>query len=217
MTTLQLRLFVAFSAKILLATVINSPSSRLYGRTTPRKEAHTPLASLQEHEVHTQPSEFSRIFEVHHGMIFRTAYRITGNAADAEDVLQTVFLRLLRQPAGAAPIDQEDSYFRRAAVNASLDIIRQKQTARAVPINEATLKSEPSAAPDSGLKECLRRALRTLTQRAAEIFTLRYFEDLTNQQIASALDISQVLVAVSLHRSRRQLQKEIRTCLGGTL
>jgi len=150
-------------------------------------------------------------------MIFRTAYRITGNAADAEDVLQTVFLRLLRQPAGAAPIDQEDSYFRRAAVNASLDIIRQKQTARAVPINEATLKSEPSAAPDSGLKECLRRALRTLTQRAAEIFTLRYFEDLTNQQIASALDISQVLVAVSLHRSRRQLQKEIRTCLGGTL
>jgi RNA polymerase sigma-70 factor (ECF subfamily) len=150
-------------------------------------------------------------------MIFRTAYRITGNAADAEDVLQTVFLRLLRQPAGAAPIGQEGSYFRRAAVNASLDIIRQKQTARAVPINEAALKSEPPPAPDSGLKECLRRALRTLTQRAAEIFTLRYFEDLSNQQIASALDISQVLVAVSLHRSRRQLQKEIRTCLGGAL
>jgi RNA polymerase sigma-70 factor (ECF subfamily) len=150
-------------------------------------------------------------------MIFRTAYRITGNAADAEDVLQTVFLRLLRQPAGAAPIGQEESYFRRAAVNASLDVIRQKQTARTVPINEAALKSEPSAAPDSGLKECLRRALRSLTQRAAEIFTLRYFEDLSNQQIASALDISQVLVAVSLHRSRRQLQKEIRTCLGGTL
>jgi RNA polymerase sigma-70 factor (ECF subfamily) len=217
MTTLQLRLHIALSAKIFLATVINSQSSRLYGRTNPRKEAHTPLASLQEHEVHTQPSEFSRIFEAHHGMIFRTAYRITGNAADAEDVLQTVFLRLLRQPLRAAPIGQEESYFRRAAVNASLDVIRQKQTARAVPINEAALKSEPPAAPDSGLKECLRRALRTLTQRAAEIFTLRYFEDLSNQQIASALDISQVLVAVSLHRSRRQLQKEIRTCLGGTL
>ena len=148
MTTLQLRLFVAFSAKILLATVINSPSSRLYGRTTPRKEAHTPLASLQEHEVHTQPSEFSRIFEVHHGMIFRTAYRITGNAADAEDVLQTVFLRLLRQPAGAAPIDQEDSYFRRAAVNASLDIIRQKQTARASKsVSAAPSAPSPNAPP----------------------------------------------------------------------
>jgi RNA polymerase sigma factor (sigma-70 family) len=65
------------------------------------------------------------------------------------------------------------------------------------------------------LKDCLRRALRKLTERSAEIFTLRYFEDLTNQQIAGALDISQVLVAVSLHRSRRQLQKEIRMCMGG--
>jgi len=153
-------------------------------------------------------------------MIFRTAYRITGNAADAEDVLQTIFLRLLRQPPGAAPLDQEESYLRRAAVNASLDLIRQKQTARSVPINEAALPAaQPTSsatAADSGIKECLRRALRTLTERAAEIFTLRYFEDLSNQQIASALDISQVLVAVSLHRSRRQLQKEIRTCLGGT-
>jgi len=152
-------------------------------------------------------------------MIFRTAYRITGNAADAEDVLQTIFLRLLRQPSGAAPLDQEESYLRRAAVNAALDLIRQKQTARIVPINEAALPTSPSpsaTAADSGIKECLRRALRTLTERAAEIFALRYFEDLSNQQIASALDISQVLVAVSLHRSRRQLQKEIRTCLGGT-
>jgi RNA polymerase sigma-70 factor (ECF subfamily) len=151
-------------------------------------------------------------------MIFRTAYRITGNAADAEDVLQTVFLRLLRQPANAAPIDQEESYLRRSAVNASLDVIRQKQSSRAVPINEAAVASAQTPPPETtGLKACLRRALRTLTDRAAEIFALRYFEDLTNQQIASALDISQVLVAVSLHRSRRQLQKEIRTCLGGTI
>jgi len=39
----------------------------------------------------------SELFRVHHGLVFRTAYRITGNAGDAEDVLQTVFLRLLRR------------------------------------------------------------------------------------------------------------------------
>ena len=37
-----------------------------------------------------------QMYEAHHGMVFRTAYRITGNAADAEDVLQTVFLRIVR-------------------------------------------------------------------------------------------------------------------------
>jgi RNA polymerase sigma-70 factor (ECF subfamily) len=148
-------------------------------------------------------------------MIFRTAYRITGNAADAEDVLQTIFLRLLRQPAGATALDQEESYLRRAAVNASLDVIRQKQTSRSVPLNEAAARATEPPPAENGLQDCLRRALRKLTERSAEIFTLRYFEDLTNQQIAGALDISQVLVAVSLHRSRRQLQKEIRMCMGG--
>jgi RNA polymerase sigma-70 factor (ECF subfamily) len=147
-------------------------------------------------------------------MVFRTAYRITGNAADAEDVLQTIFLRMLRQAAGSCAPSQEESYLRRAAVNASLDIIRQKQTSRSVPLDEATAQTgQPKG--DCGLKECLRRALRTLTERSAEIFALRYFEDLSNQQIAGALNISQVLVAVSLHRTRRQLQKEIRTCMGG--
>ena len=147
-------------------------------------------------------------------MVFRTAYRITGNAADAEDVLQTIFLRMLRQPAAASALTQEESYLRRAAVNASLDIIRQRQASRSVPLKEASAQTaEPKA--DSGLKHCLRRALQTLSERSAEIFALRYFEDLSNQQIAGALNISQELVAVSLHRTRRQLQKEIRTCMGG--
>jgi RNA polymerase sigma factor (sigma-70 family) len=147
-------------------------------------------------------------------MVFRTAYRITGNAADAEDVLQTIFLRLLRQPPAA--LTQEESYLRRAAVNASLDVIRQRQVNRAAPLNEAAAKTA-QAAPDLALKECLRRALGTLSERSAEIFALRYFEDWSNQQIANALDISQVVVAVSLHRTRRQLQKEIRTRMGGSI
>lgn len=41
--------------------------------------------------------EVERLFRAHHGLVFRTAYRITGNATDAEDVLQTVFLRLMRR------------------------------------------------------------------------------------------------------------------------
>jgi DNA-directed RNA polymerase specialized sigma24 family protein len=39
-------------------------------------------------------AELARVFEDHHAFVFRAAYRVTGNAADAEDVLQTIFLRL---------------------------------------------------------------------------------------------------------------------------
>lgn len=171
--------------------------------------------------VPTHTPEFSRIFEEYQGLVFRTAYRITGNAADAEDVLQTIFLRLLRRGSAAANVEKEESYFRRAAVNASLDLLRMRQSLEQVPLTElpGTDQSGMTAAGTehslAELRECLRRAFVSLNPRSAEIFALRYLEDFTNQQIAEAMDISQVLVAVTLHRARRQLQKEIRNYFGG--
>jgi len=64
------------------------------------------------------------------------------------------------------------------------------------------------------LRECLRRALARLNPREAEIFALRFFEDLSNQEIAKLLGISQIHVAVILHRSRVRLQKEVRSYQG---
>lgn len=59
------------------------------------------LQSATEGEtVHSTVTEFSRLFDQYHGMVFRTAYRLTGNAADAEDVLQNIFLRIVRRSPG---------------------------------------------------------------------------------------------------------------------
>jgi DNA-directed RNA polymerase specialized sigma24 family protein len=52
---------------------------------------------LAEEPAIAIPDELDRTFRAYHGIVFRTAYRITGNVADAEDVLQSVFLRLLRR------------------------------------------------------------------------------------------------------------------------
>lgn len=164
--------------------------------------------------VHSNLAQFSRLFDQYHGMVFRTAYRLTGNAADAEDVLQNIFLRLIRRPP-ERQLSDEESYLRRAAVNASLDVLRAKQASSAVPLDEASVQAEKSDTNE--LRECLRRAFARLSPRAAEIFALRYVEDFTNQQIARMLEISQVLVAVTLHRTRRLLQKEIRTYFEGRL
>jgi RNA polymerase sigma factor (sigma-70 family) len=64
------------------------------------------------------------------------------------------------------------------------------------------------------LRGQLRKALARLQPREAEIFALRFFEDRGNQEIAQMLGISQVHVAVILHRTRRQLQNEIRSYVG---
>jgi RNA polymerase sigma-70 factor, ECF subfamily len=144
--------------------------------------------------------------------VFRVAYRVTGNAADAEDVLQTVFLRLLGRRPNADALENEESYLRRAAVNAAIDLVRSRQAARTVPLLEMASQRRPSDA--GGLRHALRSALARLSPRSAKVFALRFFEDMSNRQIASSLGISQVLVAVIIFRARQQLQKELRPYLG---
>ena len=60
----------------------------------PRQE-HFPVSPPNA----TGEQQFAQLYEAHHGMVFRTAYRVTGNASDAEDVMQTVFLRLMKRDA----------------------------------------------------------------------------------------------------------------------
>ncbi len=174
------------------------------------------LLSALEAAAIAIPNDLDRDFRAHHGTVFATAYRITGNAGDAEDVLQTVFLRLLRRGRNAEPLENPESYLRRAAINAALDVIRSRQSDQTVPLLEESsgrMQAVPAQADASGLRQALSRAIAQLKPRPAEIFTLRFLEGFSNQEIAEALGISQVLVAVIVHRTRQQLRKQLRPYL----
>jgi RNA polymerase sigma-70 factor (ECF subfamily) len=164
--------------------------------------------ALGEETVSALPPKIGQMYDAHHGMVFRTAYRITGNAADAEDVLQTVFLRLVRRNQ-SDEISNSESYLRRAAVNAALDVVRSRQSAASVP-----LESMPTSAVCTELRElrdALRKALAKLPEPMAEMFALRFFEGHSNPEIAKMLGVSTLVVAVTLHRARRKLQKELQS------
>jgi RNA polymerase sigma-70 factor (ECF subfamily) len=156
------------------------------------------------------------VFRAHHGLVFRTAYRITGNAGDAEDVLQTVFLRMLRRGRNAEPMENPESYLRRAAINAALDVIRARQGEQTVPLPDESsglMPAAPMQVDVSGLRGALSRAIAQLKPMQAEVFALRFLEGLSNRQIAQSLSISQVRVAVIVHRTRLQLRKDLRPYL----
>jgi len=175
------------------------------------------LLSVLEEAAIAIPDELERAFRAHHGLVFRTAYRITGNAGDAEDVLQTVFLRLLRRGRNADPLENLESYLRRAAINAALDVMRSRQSDQTIPLPEEAsglALSSPVDVDVSSLRQALTRAVAQLRPRQAEVFALRFLEGFSNRQIAQTLGISQVLVAVIVHRTRQQLRKELRPYLG---
>ncbi|MEK7404786.1 MAG: RNA polymerase sigma factor [Acidobacteriota bacterium] len=166
-------------------------------------------------------ADLEQVFQAHHGRVFRAAYRVTGNAGDAEDVLQTVFLRLLDRHA-TEPIADMPSYLHRAAVNAALDLLRTRQRSHSLPLEEVAprLVQDARLQPDRRLaarelRESLRQAIARLSPKAAEIFALRYFEGYEYAEIASMLGLTLSNVAVTLHRSRGQLQEELRSFIGG--
>ena len=169
-------------------------------------------SALAEERAIAIPGEFDRIFQAYHGLVFRTAYRITGNSADAEDVSQIVFLRVFRRGSHQEVLENEESYLRRAAINAAVDVIRSRQSERTVELPD--LPAEPAGEDPRELRQALRRALAELKPRAAEIFALRFFEGFSNPQIARMLSISQVSVAVIVYRTRQQLRRELGTYLG---
>lgn len=165
------------------------------------------LGLLEEAAVSTVPKDLEMLFEAHKAMVYRAAYRVAGNPSDAEDALQTVFMRLLRREDSAAEMKNPESYLRRAAVNAALDIVRSRQAARSVPLEDTTAAAVCTELRE--LRQQLRTAIAALPPRWAEIFTLRFFEGYSNPEIAKMLGMSQVLVAVTVHRARKQLQKQV--------
>ena len=155
----------------------------------------------------TEPAGFAELYERHYDAVFRAALRITGNPADAEDVLQTVFLRVLAHGGGVEAAPLPAAYFRRAAVNAAVDLLRR----RAVHAESVYDDRAPHAAvePPSLLKEQLRRAIATLESEDATLFLLRHVEGLSIEELAGTFQLEKNNVAVRLHRIRHRLQAEM--------
>jgi len=164
------------------------------------------------------PEDIEKLFREHHSLILQTAYRVTGNRMEAEDVLQILFLRLLHNQV-AVDLRSPAQYLRRAAVNLALDQLRKRK--KQVPLEAASrVSADRSSDPgtrqaSSELADRLRSGLAQLHPKAAEMFVLRHVEGLSNTEIARLLGTSWGTVAVTLHRAHRRLRKDLSSYRGG--
>jgi len=176
-----------------------------------KKQKGEPLAAA----CMTIPSteSITRLFGEHYRRVLLAAHRITGSMADAEDIAQDLFLRLA---SAERPIDNVGSYLHRAAINGALDLLRRRKSAATEPLEQAahiasvSWQDSPEAGVASGqLRDALRIAISELAPKAAEMFALRYFEELGNKEIAALMETSQAVVAVTLHNARSRLKKRL--------
>jgi RNA polymerase sigma-70 factor (ECF subfamily) len=155
----------------------------------------------------TPQTGFAELYQRHAEAVFRAALRVTGRAADAEDVLQTVFLRVMASGREAEAVAQPAAYFRRAAVNVAVDVLRRRA---ARPESEYDdLAPHAAVQPPLLLKEQLRRAVAAVDPDDASLFLLRHVEGLSIDELAGMFGIEKNNVAVRLHRIRNRLQAEM--------
>jgi len=151
-----------------------------------------------------------RLFHEHSNMLYRTAYGMVGNHADAEDVLQTLFLRLLKRDLPQDLLRNPAGYLYRAAVNGSISVIRSRR--RLVPVEHDLFDAAIDDQPSRGAEDLHRRlmeAIANLNPKDTQVLVLRYVHDRSDAQIARLLGVSRGTIAMRLFRSRLRLKKLI--------
>ena len=175
----------------------------------------SPVAALEPIAVR-EAQDFEQIYREHALLVYRTAWGVLGTPEDAEDVVQAIFLKLLRHECPPQFRKDPRAYLYKAAVNASLDVLRAR---RRRPVAVDDIERLEVVAPDSraGLDEEMHRrlyeAISQLSAEAAETVLLRYMQNKSVAEIATRLGVSRTVVAVRLFRTRAQLRKLLRAAL----
>jgi RNA polymerase sigma-70 factor (ECF subfamily) len=152
-------------------------------------------------------TDWDRIVREHGPLVFATAWRILGHTADTEDVVQEVFLQV-HQLLQTGPVRSWVGLLRRLASCRALDRLRQRRATVSLDgLALASSADNPEAvAAEHELADRLRQAIARLPRREGTVFCLRYFDDLTYQQIAETLHLRPGAVATALYKARIKLE-----------
>lgn len=161
------------------------------------REASAPAATLlTEHE-------FQDLYRLHGRALWGYLYRLTGNAADADDLLQDSFCRLLATPLATREDSQLRAYLFRIASNASID--HWRRAARADQHAATPPDAAADTTDDAALRLDMARTFRELKPQERVLLWLAHVEGTEHREIAQTLGLKAASVPVMLFRARRKL------------
>ena len=172
-------------------------------------EEHMSTVTLTNISGEALEREFEELFREHCQFVYRTAYSVTGNRQDAEDVLQSIFLKLLQREFPSALMKSPRAYLYRAAVNLALNTVRSRKHKSIVEDVELLVAPERinSDLANEEMRRNLLNAISRFKPRLVEVLVLRYEHNYSDAEIAKMLGKSQGTIAVTLSRARARLKK----------
>ncbi len=160
---------------------------------------------------------FRELYERHKSSVFGIAYRYSGSAQDAEDILQDTFIKVFREirRAGKAGRPVFETWIHRVCYHRCIEHLRKRRRRRSSQTDSLSERADrlpaagisPERSTDSGLMfEKVHGAMSVLSPRQRIIFDLRYNDHLDVAAISSALGCSESAVKTNLSRAREKLK-----------
>jgi RNA polymerase sigma-70 factor (sigma-E family) len=162
--------------------------------------------------------EIAALFDRHYAPMCRLAYVIIGDAATAEEIVMEALIKTFSGWGRIRDYDRVDAYLRRAVVNLCRSKIRRKVIEARV--NAASYRRDELRPPDwdpdrHETSRLVWEAVKQLPERQRACVVLRYFDDLSESQIADVLQCSVGTVKSQLAKSRAKLEKVLGPALAG--
>ena len=176
-------------------------------------------------------AEFARLVDAYYPLIYRLAFRMLGNAQDAEDILQETFVKAFRHLAGFDGRSSLSTWLYRIATNEALMFLRRRRP-DTVSIDEPAEGEQGEQEPMQIVDWCclpeeeimssegrayLDKAIAKLSAALRVVFVLRDIQGLSTQETAQVLNLSEEAVKTRLSRARLQLRESLSGYYSGRL
>jgi RNA polymerase sigma-70 factor (ECF subfamily) len=174
---------------------------------------------------------FDALFRQYFQKVFRQATHLLGNAAEAEEVVQEVFLAIYEKVHTFRGEAAFTTWLYRLTTNAAFSRLRRRKRSHEVAIEDYLPQFQPvghhlvrpvvdwsanleERLADAQLQQLLRQAIELLQPLDKAVLVLSDFEDLSNKEIGEALGLTELAVKARLHRARLFLRGQLAVAFG---
>jgi RNA polymerase sigma-70 factor (ECF subfamily) len=194
-----------------MATALTIPYPVCQIRTASVRDNESDLIARA---AHGDLDAYRQCVDRYSARIYAIAYQFLGNAQDAQDVAQEVFVRLYRSLGLYRPTSRFTTWLYRLTVNLAIDFQRRNARHQITSIDDeqaAHAVADPRPLPDtmterSELRGAIQKLAHALTAKQRSVFVLRDLQGFSTEEIASILKCRKSTVRVHLAKARAQIK-----------
>lgn len=186
-------------------------SPRIYTSSVAAPESLEPLVEAARQG---DRRAFDELVRLTYGDVYKLAVKMTGNEADASDVVQDAYVRAFRALRRFRGDASFSTWLYRITSNCASTFLSRRSRQRCDDLSELDNVVDPDPEQDptlraeaSTLRQTIERALDQLPHRLRAVVVLKDVEDLSHREIAERLGISESATKVRLHRARHTLRR----------